>query len=132
MNARLLIRISLHCILPLAVGFAIYYFFRPDVALIRWMGHQTPLIPVNELNGWQRLLVFSGPDFCWSYSLASALFFWHKAQARPFRFFPIFIFIIILLSELLQGWALPGFTLDWADLFAAVGAFGLSWIMNAR
>ncbi|MCX6316161.1 MAG: hypothetical protein NTW29_02645 [Bacteroidetes bacterium] len=132
MNARLLIRLLLHCVLPLVIGFAIYYFFRPEVAVIRWTGHHTPLIPVSEMNDWQRLLVFSGPDFCWSYSLSAALFIWQKAQDRPLPYFTLFVFLIILLSELLQGWALPGFTLDWADLIAALSAFGLSWMFKAR
>lgn len=128
MKARLLLRIAIHCILPLVIGFLIYYFFRPEVAFIQWMGNTLPLMNPQEMSAFGKWLVYSGPDFCWSYSLTSALLLWNNTRTHPHRFFPWIAAALVIGAELVQ-WSLPGkFVFDWADLLAAVLAFILSLI----
>lgn len=130
MNARRMIRVLIHCVLPLVIGFLIYLFFRPEVAVIRWLVHREPLMQTGQMNNFQKILIYSGPDFCWCYSLASALFIWESLQSRAIRFFPLMVFTLLIVSELIQGWVLPGFFFDWKDLGAAVLAFVLSFLLT--
>jgi hypothetical protein len=123
----LLKRLLLHILLPLVIGFFIYFFYRPQVVFIQWIAERKPLLPLDELQEWQRWLIYSGPDFCWCYSLSSALFTWHQFQFKRIRFFPVLVILLLLLQELLQARLLPQFTFDWADIVAAVLAFGLSY-----
>ncbi len=125
-------RIVLHLLLPLLTGFLIYFFFRPDVAFVKWFCKKEPLIPYSQLNQLQKFLVYSGPDFCWSYSLSSALFLWERWQGRPIRYFPVLVVLLVAGSELIQGSLLKGFTLDVADIGAATAAFLLSLVLNRR
>lgn len=127
MNRRLLLQIALHCILPMIVGMLIYYFFRPGVVFIKWMGQPKPITDVSGLGAVGKWLVYSGPDFCWSYSLASALFLWNKQQQKQLKFFPLLVLLLLLASELVQGTLFNKFVFDYGDLFAAVAAFWLSW-----
>lgn len=124
------VRILVHCVLPLLLGFLIYYFFRPDVAVVRCISHREPLIPFHEMNGLQSVLIYSGPDFCWSYSLAAALFTWESGLRKRIRFFPLTVLVLLCLSEVLQGVLLHHFTFDWIDLGAAVFAFILSFVLT--
>lgn len=125
----LAVKVLMHCILPLALGFFIYYFFRPDVAVVRCFTDRKPLIPLQEMNGLQKLLIYSGPDLCWSYSLASALFLWERGLQKRIRFFPVFVLLLLVMSELAQGIFIHHFTFDMADLGAAILAFLLSFIV---
>jgi hypothetical protein len=127
---KLFTRIIIHCVLPLVAGFLIYYYFRPGVEIIQWFAMRRPVADPVDMNRVQQLLIYSGPDFLWSYSLASALFIWQAAQVSTPRLFPLFVLLLLLAAELAQGWLLPGFTFDWPDLGAAVLAFFLSFYLT--
>ncbi len=120
--------IALHSILPLLIGFLLYFFFRPGVAFIQWIDKREPLLPLHQLNQVQHWLIYSGPDFCWCYSLSAALFTWHQWQKKPVRFFWVFVLLLVVMQEILQGWLLPHFTFDWTDMIAAILAFWLSYL----
>ena len=130
-------KIALHVILPLITGLTIYFIARPDTWLVQ------KLLPFHfsfiEKNwdilsaGWfTKLVVFSGPDFCWNYSITSALLFWKSFSAVKNRYFPVFIFILVLMQEFIQL-LFPGyFTFDILDIVAAVMAFLLSLFLNRK
>ena len=120
-------RVFLHVILPLLAGFFIFFFFRPDVILVQFFSKREPLIPFDQLTKLQEWLLFSGPDFCWAYSLSSALFIWEKWQGKPIRFFPFVVLLFIIGSELIQFLLTSAFTPDWVDVLAALLAFSLSY-----
>jgi hypothetical protein len=58
------------------------------------------------------------------------LFIWESLQSRAIRFFPLMVLALLIISELIQGWFLPGFFFDWKDLCAAVLAFVLSFLLT--
>ena len=121
-----------HVALPLIFGFLIYFFFRPNVWLVQFLEKRNPLISLSEMNQFQKLLFFSGPDFCWAYSLSSALFIWHKWLKRPPKHFAYPVFSLVVLSELLQILLTSNFTFDWLDMIAAILAFALSYLIIFR
>jgi predicted Na+-dependent transporter len=125
-------RIFLHVLLPLFIGFFIYFFFRPDILFIQWFTNREPAIPLHQLNKLQELFIFSGPDFCWSYSLSSALFIWEKWQGKKIRLFPLVVLMVVVCSELIQYLLASVFTPDWIDVLAALSAFILSYLLIRR
>ncbi len=125
-------RIFLHVLIPLLIGFFIYYFFRPDILFVHWFTKREPVIPLYQLTKLQELFVFSGPDFCWSYSLSSALFTWEKWQGSRIRFFLLLVLFVVTGSELIQFLLTSVFTPDWMDVLAALSAFILSYLLIRR
>ena len=110
----------------------IYFFFRPDVVFVQWFSKREPLVPLSQLNKLQQLFIYSGPDFCWSYSLSSALFVWERWQGSWIRFFSLIVLLLILGSELIQFLLTSAFTPDWMDVLAALSAFILSYLLIRR
>lgn len=125
-------RTAWHVLLPLIIGFFIYLFFRPDVVFVQWLGHRAPLVPPDRLNQLQQWLIYSGPDLCWCYSLSSALFIWERWTGNSRWQFTVLVFVLVISSELLQGWLIPGFTMDAADIIAAILAFFLSFVLTRK
>ncbi len=125
-------QLLLHTLFPLIIGFLIYFFFRPNVWFVQFLWNKEAMISLTEMNGGQKLLIFSGPDFCWAYSLSSVLFIWHKWQGKPKKYFLFLIFSLIILSELIQVFFHRKFTLDWLDVIAAFLAVVLSYLLNYR
>ena len=127
-----LFRILLHVFLPLFFGFLIYWFYRPNVWIIQMLSDRAPLLKVEEMSLFQKLFIFTGTDFCWSYSFTSALIFYNSFQKNKIRHFPLIILSLILISELVQNFTEEHFTFDWVDLFAALIAFLWSIYLNRR
>lgn len=121
-------KIVLHVLLPLLLGYFIYFFFRPHFWFIEIIDNRESLINISNLNWLQKIVIFSGSDFCWAYSLSSALFIWHQWQKNKISFFPLIILFVVIFSEAIQ-WSSPKFTFDWGDMLAAILAFILSYII---
>ena len=73
-----------------------------------------------------RLLVNSGPDFCWYYSFASSLFIINFILFRS-KLLIWMTVIIIVASEIIQILLPRHFTFDWRDVGAAIIALVLSY-----
>lgn len=130
-------KIALHTILPLVIGLLIYMVARPD----SWL--TTKLLPLrfsftenkwhSSSDGWlYRVLALHGPDFCWTYSLTSALAFWNYFSGLKQHYFTALIFVLILAQEFVQMLMPAYFTFDTADIVAAVMAFALSLLLNRK
>jgi hypothetical protein len=125
-------KILFYVLLPLVAGFLIYFFFRPSYWFVQWFEKREPLIDINSANLLQKIIIFSGPDFCWAFSICSALFIWQKSQGRPNKYFIILIFLLVALSELIQFLFSRGFTFDWIDFIAALAGLWLSYFLIGR
>jgi hypothetical protein len=127
-------KIILHVLLPLVAGAAIYYICNPGASIVQRM-LPAFLIPEQPLlhsskSAFVRILLFNGPDFCWSYSFVSSLLFWQHAAGNQQRYFRLIILLLLLGQELIQL-LLPGyFSFDIADMIAALIAFLLSLYLN--
>lgn len=118
---------ALHILLPLIAGITCYILFRKDTRLHQqfFFTQRFPLIEAKATG--MKIIAFNLPDFCWSYSLAAALFTWKKWYGESIRYFPLLVLLALLGSEVVQVF-LPGiFTFDWIDFFAAFIAFLLSY-----
>lgn len=127
-------KIIIHSILPLIIGFTIYFIAKPDNWLTkRIFPFEFSNRQCNYAADWlTRIIIFNGPDFCWSYSLTSSLLFWKQLSRFKTIFFYVFIFLIILMQELVQ-YCLPSyFTFDILDIVAALLAFLLSFYLNRK
>jgi hypothetical protein len=129
---RPLIKILLHVVLPLLIGFLIYFFFRPGYWFVELFGKREPITDLTGLDTYQQVLIFSLPDACWSYSFCSTLFIWGNWAGFEKKYFPFLIFLLVILSELIQLFIKSTFTFDWPDLVAAIGGFGLSYFLVYR
>jgi hypothetical protein len=128
-------KIALHVILPLIIGLIIYFIARPDTWLVqKLLQSRFYFIEKNGdilSTGWfTKFVVFNGPDFCWSYSITSALLYWKFFSSIKIPYFPLFIFLLILMQELVQLLFTRYFTFDIMDIVAAISAFILSWYLN--
>jgi hypothetical protein len=130
----LFLKILLHVFLPLLVGFFIYIFYRPNVWVTRYLklGIDTGSNTENysPITKW---LIFSGPDFCWTYSFASLVFMLNYS----FKFMShgaVFIFILLLTeaSEMVQLLLAPNFTFSFSDMIAILMASTLSAFLNKK
>ncbi len=118
--------VFLNVFLPLLIGLIIYLFYRPKLfPSISILGHKEALTNKSFL---LKLLVNSGPDFCWSYSFASALFITNFIFFRNKLLLYITV-IIIVWGEVIQIFLSRYFTFDWTDMVAAIMALALSWLI---
>jgi hypothetical protein len=122
-------RILCNCLLPLLVGAIVYLFFRPPNFLSRFFVI-TPAIEVKSAVLQQ--LFFVLPDFCWSYSLACALFLFFSYYQYNLRKAAVRICILVVGSELVQLAFPLYFTFDPFDLAATLLAFVLSWLQLGK
>ena len=125
MNRRkLLLIILLHVFLPLLIGLSIYLLYKP--ALFPSMSISGYDAALYHKNFFIKLLVNSGPDFCWSYSFASALFITNFILFKNKLLVYVTVFVIIL-AEVIQFFLPSHFTFDRIDLFVAIMAVILSY-----
>jgi hypothetical protein len=126
-------KIILHIFLPLVVGLIIYMIVRPDNWIVRQLfqaaSHQKNIV-TSSSPWYARWIAYSGSDFCWSYSFASALFFWKKADGSIQWWFVVMVVLLVVFFELVQLLFPTQFTFDEVDLAAAFGAVILSWLLN--
>ena len=124
----------LHGFIPLLIGFFIYVFYRPNVWVTRYlklgMDARSNTENYSFITKW---LIFSGPDFCWTYSFASLVFILNYS----FKFMShgvVFIFILLLTeaSEMLQLLLAPNFTFSISDMIAILMASTLSAFLNKK
>lgn len=123
-------QVLLHVILPLAAGLIIYLFCRSGTWLHRLLlfsPAKPPVIPPS--NTFSRIIAFNVPDFCWCYSLSSALLLWEQWQHKKYRWLPAIVLLILLANEAVQYFLPSVFTFDLADMIAAILAFGLSFLL---
>lgn len=130
-------KIGSHVLFPLIIGLIIYVIARPATWLVQkllpfqFYFTEKKWNPVSA--GWLiKSLAFNGPDFCWSYSITSALLFWkHFSDIKQSNFW-VFIFVLILVQEFVQLLFPVYFTFDLLDVIAAVMAFLLSLLLNRK
>ena len=127
---KLLRPVLLHCVLPLLAGWLIYFILRPDVLAVRSFVQRTPLVDLHTASWPLRLLAYSGPDFCWAWSLTAALFLWHSTRSGKIPGLPWIVFAVVAGSEILQLLIRSGFYFDFADLAATILAFVLSGLLT--
>lgn len=125
-------QILFYVFLPLLIGYFIYFFFRPNYWFVQLIDRREPLVTLHELSGIEKIFVFSGSDFCWAFSFSSALFIWESTQYQRVRYLPFVVLIIVVGSEFIQHILTADFTLDWWDVFAALLAFCLSFVLLRR
>ena len=130
----LFFKILIHVFLPLLIGVFIYVFYRPNVWITRFL-NWTFNEQLNTENDAviTRWMIYSGPDFCWAYSFASAIFILNHLYKFSSHGF---VFIIVLLltgaSEIIQFFFTSHFTFSIPDLIFIVLACILSAILNKR
>ena len=118
----LFLKILLHVFLLLLIGFFIYVFYRPNVWITRFLNwkfnEQLNAESYPVITKW---IIYSGPDFCWAYSFASAIFILnHLYIHRSQRFMFAFILVILMFSEIIQLFLKPYFTFSMSGLIAVI------------
>jgi len=118
----LFLKILLHIFLPLLIGFIIYVFYRPNVWIIRYFNlNADKLSNAENYSLIKKWIIFSGPDFCWAYSFASAIFILnHLYIRRSQRFMFAFVLVILIVSEIIQLFLKPYFTFSMSDLITVI------------
>jgi len=130
----LFIKALLHVVIPLLIGFFIYVFYRPNVWVTRNLKLGTDTRSNTENYSFiTKWLIFSGPDFCWTYSFASLVFILNHSL-KFMSHGAVFIFILLLTeaSEMLQLPLAPNFTFSISDIIAILMACILSFFLNKK
>ena len=117
-------RILYLCFLPLVVGGFIYVLFRKNGLL----GIALP-VPGFKSASSGKVLIDVLPDFCWAFSLSSALYLFFNSHNFSFKKTAWLIGFIIVFSELVQLLIPAYFTFDMLDLLAAFLAFIFSSVI---
>ena len=134
MKTKVFTKVVLLVFLPLFIGLLIYLFYRPQI----WLTAQLNLHPVSyaEIEKYSLLkkwIIFSGPDLCWAYSLASAIFILnHLFKFSSHSIVFIIVLIAVAASELIQLFLKLSFTFSFSDLITVVAACCLSAYLNKR
>ena len=134
MKGRIFLRALLHVFLPLLIGLLLYLFYRPDVWIATQFGIKP--IPHSATSGYSLLkkwIIFSGPDLCWAYSFASAIFMlnhFFKFSSHGLVFIAVLVFVGA--SESIQLFLKPYFTFSFSDLLTVVAGCCLSAYLNKR
>ena len=121
-------RILLHVFISLLIGFFIYIFYRPNVWIIRFWRFNERL-NTESYSVIIRWVIYSGPDFCWAYSFASAVFILNHLyihQSQKFMF--AFVIVILMVSEIIQLFLKPYFTFSMSDLITVIAGCIFSYI----
>ena len=134
MKGRIFRRVLLHIFLPLLIGLLLYLFYRPDV----WIATQFGIKPIphsatSDYSLLEKWIIFSGPDLCWAYSFASAIFILnHSLKFSSHGFVFAAVLVIVGASELVQLFLKPRFTFSFSDLVTVVIAGCISAFLNKR
>jgi hypothetical protein len=81
----------------------------------------------------KKWIIFSGPDLCWAYSFASAIFILnHLLKFLSHGIVFIIVLIIVAASESIQLFLKPNFTFSFSDLVTVIAACCLSAYLNKR
>ena len=130
----LFLKVLLHVFLPLLIGLFIYVFYRPASWITRYLnwGADTQF-NIENYSVIRKWIIFSGPDFCWTYSFSSLVFILNHS----FRFMShgaVFIFVLLLTeaSEMLQLLLKPNFTFSTSDMIAILTACILAFYLNRK
>jgi hypothetical protein len=119
--------IFLHILLPLILGGSIYLLFRPSsIPENPFFIYSKEILQSDK--AFLKLLINSGPDFCWSYSFTACLLLINYYFLKQ-KYFWIIVFILVALSEIVQIFLYPHFTFDWKDLFADIAGFALALLL---
>jgi hypothetical protein len=134
MKRRFFFRVLIHVFLPLLIGLLIYLVYRPNVWLVAPLNFSSnSLSGVSNYSAIKKWIIFSGPDLCWAYSFASAIFILnHLMKFSSHGFIFIVFLIIVAASELIQLFLEPNFTFSFPDLVTVVVATCLSAYLNKR
>jgi len=115
--------VLVHCLVPLLAGSSTYVLSgRFDFA--------DTLFPGNDLesNKLATLLINSLADFCWSYSLAMAIYLYSLYFGLAEKFTILLICALLTGSELIQLFLPAAFTFDFYDLAAIMLALVFSYV----
>jgi hypothetical protein len=134
MKRRIFIRILLHVFFPLLIGLLIYLFYRPNVWIaIQFNSRSVSYSEISNYTLFEKWIIFSGPDLCWAYSFASAIFIlnhFYKFSSHAVVFIMVSIFVGA--SELIQLFLKPNFTFALTDLVSVLIACSLSAYLNKK
>lgn len=120
--------VLIHVLLPLFIGLVIYLLYRPQTVVSIFFMGRSSIVPKQHSNVLYRVIIDSGPDFCWSYSFTSAIFILNSIYFHAKYFFPV-VLLIIIISEFIQFFLPRYFTFDWIDIGAAVAGVVLSYFI---
>jgi hypothetical protein len=118
----LFLKILLHVFLPLLIGLFIYVFYRPNVWITRYLN----LKSFSKSNPEDycliiKWIIYSGPDLCWAYSFASAIFILNHLYIRRSQGFTFaFVLVTLMVSEIIQLFLKPYFTFSMSDLITII------------
>lgn len=126
------LKIFLHIFIPLLIGLLIYILYRPDVWFIEAFNLNLEIQPVSKnISPFKKIIIFSGPDFCWSYSFASAIFFLnHFSKFGSHKTLAFYLFLFLISSEILQIFLTPYFTFSISDVIVILFAWILATFLN--
>jgi hypothetical protein len=125
------VRFVLHVVVPLVLGSMAYGLWRPNVALLRWMGvaatlpsvHSSP--PAWALDHW--------PDAAWAYAAAAFVgVVWRDGPRGARRAWFAVALTMVAGMELAQRWHLVRGTFDVIDLAVMLASFGGAVVLTAR
>ena len=134
MKGKILLRVLLHVFLPLLIGLIIYLFYRPNVWLTKQLNiNADSYAEISNYSLFKKWMIFSGPDLCWAYSFASAIFILnHLIKFTSHHFIFIVVLIIVAASELIQLFLKPNFTFSFSDFVTVIIACCLTAYLNKR
>lgn len=133
-KGKVILTFIINVFLPLLIGAMIYIFYRPNVWFIKILHIDHFYIHQQmQISFFKKLIIYSGPDFCWAYSFTSAILIGNTLfRFGSFKQLSIFIFSFLILTECLQLFLKRMFTFSIEDLFAVILAFSLSYFIIRR
>lgn len=114
------IYILLNIIIPLSVGFLLYYFMSPEVLFIKTIdtliGREAHKVLFKETTGIVKFLRFYGLDMLWGYSFVFALYSILGNNTANLKVIFIIAFIFSAFMEILQLTPFANGTFDLLDI----------------
>lgn len=119
------VKLFLLVLLPLILGICIYEIARPESTIVL---PRTGVTKILKLPSW---VIYNVPDGLWLFSFLNCLYIiWYKSSIRTKMIWIMSVFLLALLTEVLQKFHfIPG-TFDINDILAYSLALILSTVCN--
>lgn len=130
---RIVVKTLLSAIIPILIGVAVYFYFRPDTYISKFIADKTGLhstyVPSKDDRLFIKFCRYYLCDIAWAFALPNALFLAFEMNPAKQNSIAVITLVMILLSEGLQVFGIIPGTGDLIDVIIEICAAAAAIIL---